>query len=87
MTIQETTLNQPSRTPYENYVVKIAIPETQEASQAHITNEKGTIRMWVPIDMVRKRLASNETVAFFKAQVKSSIGVLEIGERVPDEDW
>lgn len=66
--------------------VKIQLPRGRE-TQARITSKDGSIDMMVTAAMVAKRFPRGATIAYFRSDIKSQVGSLEIGERIPDEDW
>lgn len=72
-----------------------AVKVTIQGDRAFIVSKDKSILDETSASRVIKRFSSADAQAskggtltgFFKGHVKSSIGVLELGERVADEDW
>lgn len=78
-----TDVSPPSRRPYQSPIIKVVL----KGHSAIITSKDGAVSERFPIEMVRKRFQPGETVGFFRAIIKSQIEALEIGERLPDQEW
>ena len=78
-------LPQPKKIVGRRVVVKVQLP-IMGADLALVYNEDRTILMQVPTGQVSMRFGRREKKAFFQAELMPD-GLLEIGEKVPDQAW
>lgn len=65
-------------------IVKVVIPDDPNQAQAYLSSEDKKVSMHCPIGLMQRRLGESK-VGFFKAEYDN--GIIELGDRVPDEKW
>lgn len=74
------------RTIVASPIVKVTLPEPGTDDAAFIASRDGKYTMTVPRSAVSKRFNRGERVLYFKSELDGE-GILELGDRLPDEDW
>lgn len=65
-------------------MVDVKVEVTACNTHARISPRDGLwLPIVVPLEAIQKKLRAGERVAFFQAEIRSTVGALELGERLP----
>ena len=87
--VSPASVNEPPPKPSpRRFIVRVEADPCRNKGQARLTEKDGKrekLVMDVPIGRVAPRLLPGETEAFFVAELDGASGVLDLGERAPEE--